>query len=296
MATTTLIPTLTSRALFAGFAFLIAVSAQAAGENRFDGVEIKTTSVTEQVYMLEGSGGNIGVLSGADGLLMIDDQYAPLSDKIKAALAELGSDKPAYLINTHYHGDHTGGNINFGEHSQIVAHHNVRARLLAGSEADSPSLPVITYTDEVHIHFNGEVARLLHLPGGHTDGDTVVYFDNSNVVHLGDHFFNGMFPYIDIDSGGSLKGMIANISSTLEAIDDDTRIIPGHGPLANKGDLESYLNMLEQTRDFVAASIAGGANLDDLLAAGLPETWSGWGWAFITEDRWIRTLHRSLTQ
>lgn len=282
---------------------LLAAAAVALGalvayaQSRFDGVEIKTTQVSGNIYMLEGSGGNIGVSAGPDGLLMIDSQFAPLSEKIRAALGKLGGEDPKFLINTHVHGDHVGGNENFGRKAAILAHANVRKRM---TQADRPpaktAIPVVTYKDGISIHFNGEEVRVIHFPTGHTDGDSVIVFTKSKVVHMGDHFFSGRFPYIDIDSGGDVAGFIENIDRALEMIGADTKIIPGHGPLSTRGDLKTFRGMLEETTALIRKGAKDGKSLEQLQAAGLPDKWKSWGTGFIDTKRWISIVHRSYSR
>jgi len=263
-----------------------------AEEDRFAKVEIETIAVRGGVSMLTGAGGNIGVSSGPDGLLIIDDQYAPLSAKISSALDKLAGDQPQFIVNTHFHGDHTGGNVHFSTSGTIIAHDNVRARLAKDNES-AKALPVITYQQEMKIYFNEEEIRIIHLPEGHTDGDSIVLFSVSNVAHLGDQFWNGLFPFIDLDSGGTVAGYILNVSESLKWIDEDTRIIPGHGKLATKKDLEQFYTMLTVTSSLVKNLIAEGLGLDDIIARGLGEEWATWGGWFIKEDIWIKTLHKS---
>ncbi|MEX0943691.1 MAG: MBL fold metallo-hydrolase [Pseudomonadales bacterium] len=267
-----------------------AFSLPAAAQDQFTNVEIKTEPVSGNVYVLYGAGGNIGVLKGEDGILMVDNQYAPLAARIKAALAALGSDVPAYVLNTHYHGDHTGGNPYFGKDSIIVAHDNVRVRLLNADDFPAQGLPAITYSDQASLHFNGEDVRLIHMPEGHTDGDTIVFFQGSKVVHMGDHFFRDRFPYVDLQAGGSVQGLLGNIKLALELIPDDVPIIPGHGPLADKSDLVRYYNMLIETTGMVNRALADGKSADQIVDTGLEEKWDSWGAGFINEERWIRTI------
>ena len=268
-------------------------ASESQASDRFASVEIETLQLTDNVYVLIGSGGNIGVLTGGDGLLMIDDQYAPLSDKIKAALAKLGDDQPAYLINTHYHGDHTGGNINFGHEAIIAAHDNVRTRLINGSEEITQhALPEITYQKQVSIYFNDEEIRLIHLPAGHTDGDTIVHLINNDVIHMGDNFWFPLYPYVDIDAGGSVDGLINNIETTLNMINDSTKVISGHGEVASGKELKIFLNMLKDTRGQVRNAFAAGKTIDEIIETGLSAQWKDWGAGYINEERWIRTLHR----
>jgi glyoxylase-like metal-dependent hydrolase (beta-lactamase superfamily II) len=266
-------------------------------------VEIKTTKVAGNVYMLEGAGGNIGVSAGADGLLIIDDQFAPLADKIRAALKEINPGALHFILNTHFHGDHTGSNAVFGRDGTIIAHDNVRKRLASEQTvlgekvppAPKEALPVITYAQSVSVHFNDEEIRVIHFPHGHTDGDSVIFFTRSNVVHMGDDFFAARFPFVDIDSGGDVLGMTKNVADIIAQLPADVKIIPGHGPLSTLDDLKSYHRMLVATTDIVRKQIAAGKTLAEIKAAGLPDEWKTWGSGFIKTDRWIETVHRSLT-
>ncbi|MCB1643921.1 MAG: MBL fold metallo-hydrolase [Pseudomonadales bacterium] len=268
-----------------------------AADDRFAGVEVKTQQLTDHVYMLTGAGGNIGVSFGPDGLLMIDDQFAPMADKIRKAIGDIGAASPVWLLNTHYHGDHTGGNENFGASSIIMAHDNVRVRLLDGEPPTAAQgLPVITFNDEASVHFNNEDIRLIHMPAGHTDGDSYVYFTLSDVLHMGDHFFKDRFPYVDLDAGGSVEGVMLGVQKALAMISKNTQIIPGHGSLANTEDLISYLDMLNQTSLIVKTAIDSGKSVEEIVEEGLGATWTTWGSGFISEERWIRTLYRNYTE
>lgn len=265
-----------------------AVSAQ----DQFANVSIETVPVAGNVSMLVGSGGNIGVSAGADGILIVDDQYAPLADRIRAALAELGSDVPSFVLNTHFHGDHTGGNAEFGTDSLIVAHENVRVRLQAG-DAPASALPVVTYDDDVTIHFNGEDITLIHMPRGHTDTDSVVWFEDSNVIHMGDHFFNGGFPFVDLASGGTVQGYLNNLELALSWISDDTAVIPGHGPLASKQDLLNFYNVVKDTSTAIRVMKSQRMTVEEIVAEGLDPMYESWGQGFINEQRWIETVFQS---
>ncbi len=264
-------------------------------------VTIKTEKVAGNVYVLYGQGGNIGVSVGADGLLMIDDQFANIAGKIKAELAKLGSDTPKFLVNTHWHGDHTGGNEIFGKDSIILAHSNVRKRMLETtlfmSEKRTPSpkvaLPIITYNEEISIYFNGEEIRAQHFPNGHTDGDTVLFFTGSNVVHLGDDFFAGRFPFVDLESGGSVEGLMRNVGTLLQMIPADAKIIPGHGQVGTINDLRDYYQMLLETTLIVRKSMKEGKTLEQIKSAGLPEKFNEAGSGFIKTDAWIETVYKS---
>ena len=292
------------RKLGVGFITILLLVIPALAQQDFSKVEIKVTKVAGNVYMLEGSGGNIGVSVGPDGILIVDDEFAPLADKIKAALKGLGTGKLKFILNTHWHGDHTGGNVVFGPEAPIIAQTNVRKRLAEGSNvpnrtvapAPKDALPVITFDQSVSVHFNGEEIRVIHFPRGHTDGDAVIFFTGSNVVHMGDDFFNGMFPFVDLDSGGDVDGYVKNVGDVLTKLPAGVKIIPGHGPLANVEDLKRFHQMLLATTDVVRRKIAAGKTLDQIKAEGLPDEWKSWGAGFVNTDRWITTIHRSFTK
>ena len=275
-----------------------------------DEVQIEATHVAGNVYMLTGRGGNIGVSVGADGILMIDDQFAPLAPKIREAVmgvARDAGDVPediAFLINTHHHGDHTGGNPIFGKEARIVAHSNVRKRLSTTTETRGRTVepiaeegwPVITYDQGLSLHWNGEEVKLMHLPTGHTDGDSVVLFSKSNVLHMGDHLFNERFPFVDLSSGGDVEGYMKNVAQVIEMAPEGVKIIPGHGALATIEDLRAYHQMLVETTGIVRKGIAAGKTLAQLQAAGLPAKYASWGTGFIDTESWIATIHQSLTR
>ena len=263
-------------------------------QDRFADVEIKATAIKGSVHMLTGAGGNIGVSAGEDGVLIIDDQFAPLAEKIAAQLGELGSDKPKYVINTHYHGDHTGSNAFFHSHkgATILAHENVRVRLANDEKIKPEALPTITYEDGIKIYFNGETLHVMHLAVGHTDGDSVVWFEQPNVMHTGDLFFNGRFPYIDQGAGGNVEGYMESVEHLLAKIDDETIIIPGHGDISNKQEYTAFLAMIRETFNYVKALKQDGKTLDEVKAMGLDEKWADWSWNFINEEKWITTLYK----
>ncbi|HEY0365447.1 MAG TPA: MBL fold metallo-hydrolase [Pyrinomonadaceae bacterium] len=289
--------------LLLAVSLLFAISAHA--QTDFSKVEVKVTKVAGNVYMLEGSGGNIGVSVGDDGILIVDDQFAPLADKIRAALKGLGDKKLRFILNTHWHGDHTGGNVAFGPEAPIIAHDNVRKRLATEQRSEvfnrttpaSPkeALPVITFNNALSVHFNGEEIRAIHFPQGHTDGDSVIFFSASNVVHLGDDFFAGRFPFVDLESGGTVEGLIGNIGELIGKIPPGAKLIPGHGPISTIDDLKSYHRMLQQTTEIVRQKIAAGKTLDQIKTEGLPAEWAPWGAGFIKTDLWVQTIYKSLT-
>jgi len=293
---------------FSAFLAMIVLlcAAQAYAQQDFSKVEIKAEKVTGNVYMLQGSGGNIGVSVGSDGILIVDDQFAPLADKVKAALKALGEGKLKFVLNTHWHGDHTGGNVVFGPEAPIIAHDNVRKRLAVEQRSEvfkrivpaSPkeALPVITFGQSLSVHFNGEEIRVIHFPQGHTDGDSVIFFTGSNVVHMGDDFFAGRFPFVDLESGGTVEGLAKNIGEILGKLPPGAKLIPGHGPISTADDLKLYHRMLVETTDIVRKKMAAGKLMAQIKTEGLPEEWKLWGTGFIKTDVWIETIHRSLTK
>lgn len=272
----------------------------------FSGVEVSATPVNGTVHMLRANpaAGNIGVSVGADGLLIVDDQFAPLADKIQAALTGLADGPLRFILNTHWHGDHTGGNATFGQRAPIIAHTNVRKRLMTEQNVGGRAIPaappaawpVVTFDESVSIHFNGEEIRVVHFPRGHTDGDSVVFFTGSNVVHMGDHFFAGGFPFVDLDSGGDVEQFTANIATVLDQLADDVQVIPGHGPLSSKDELRAYHRMLVETTDIVRQRIAAEQSLEQISQAGFPDEWKDWQAGMISAERWIAIIHRSLTR
>jgi cyclase len=261
-------------------------------------VEVKAQQVKGNVYMLTGAGGNIGVSAGPDGVLIVDDQFAPLADKIRAALAGINSGKLKFILNTHFHGDHTGANKVFGPEAPIIAQTNVRKRLSTDQTFRGkiePALPkeawpVITFDQSVSVHFNGEEIKAIHFPHGHTDGDSVIFLTGSNVVHMGDDFFAGRFPFVDLEAGGSVDGLIKNVGELITQIPPDAAIIPGHGPVSTLNDLKAYHRMLVETTAIVRKKAAAGKSVAEINAEGLGEEWKPWGTGFISTDAWIETI------
>ncbi|MGI9273482.1 MAG: MBL fold metallo-hydrolase [Endozoicomonas sp.] len=263
-------------------------------QDRFAEVEISTQHIAGSTYMLTGSGGNIGVSAGKDGILIIDDQFEPLATRIAKALSDIADTDIRYVINTHYHGDHTGSNAWFQkiEDTTIFAHDNVRSRLAEKPEHRHGGLPVVTYDNGIKFHFNDDTLHVMHLPSGHTDGDSIVRFEKANVVHTGDLFFVDRFPYVDLKAGGTVEGYMNNIQTILDRTDAETRFIPGHGPLATRKQYQNLLSMIKETRALVQTSKAAGKSLDDIIEAGLGDKWKSWSWQFIDEKRWITTLYQ----
>ena len=288
------------------FAMIATHGLAVAQERDFSKVEIKTEKLTDSVYVLFGSGGNIGLSVGDDGVVMIDDQFAPLSVKILAAVRQL-TDKPLrFVINTHWHGDHTGGNENMREAGgAIVAHENVRKRL--ATEQSIPvfnrtfeprppeALPHLTYADGVTLHFNGDDVRVIHVPRAHTDGDSIVHFTGANVIHAGDLFFNGFYPFIDAWSGGSIDGVIAAADMMIGLANEETKIIPGHGPMATRADLVTYRDMLTTVRDRVARAKTAGESAEKLVKSGaFTDIEKDWGGGFLNTEKFVTVVYAGL--
>lgn len=277
-----------------------------AQDRDFSKVEIKVAKVAGSVYMLEGAGGNIGVSAGEDGLVVVDSQFAPLVPKIEAALAGISNKPVRFLLNTHLHGDHTGGNAPFAAKKvEIIAQENVRKRLASGGKsrfgdvppAEKAALPIVTFNDRLTIHLNGEDIRAIHMPHGHTDGDAVIYFTQSNVVHMGDDFVTYGFPFVDLESGGSVQGIIAGAEKAIADLPDDVKIIPGHGPVCAKADVRKFVAMLKDTLGMVEQQIAKKKTLDDVKKAKLFDAkYAAMGKDFINADTWAEILYQSLMQ
>src|SRR5712692_8345952 len=284
------------------------VFAAPAQHEDFSKVQMKVTKVSGNIYMLEGAGGNIGASVGEDGIVIVDDQYAPLYDKIRAALKGI-TDKPIrFVINTHYHEDHTGGNALFQKEAPIIAQDNVRKRLEQGGTAGNngsvsfpakpqpkEALPIITFEHDVTVHLNGEDIRALHFPSGHTDGDSVIFFPKSNVVHMGDDFVTYGFPFIDLSGGGSVGGMIAALEQVLPKLPPDVKVIPGHGPVSNLDDVRRYVTMLKETSAVVQRALDEHKTLDQMKQEKILTPWAKWKGDFVNEDAFIETLYNSLT-
>jgi glyoxylase-like metal-dependent hydrolase (beta-lactamase superfamily II) len=290
----------------------LALAALAAGvaQARDDMAEvtIQAQSVRGGIHMLTGRGGNIGASVGQDGIFLVDDQYAPLHERIVAALAAIHPGPVRFVLNTHWHGDHTGGNEALGTlGAVIVAHEAVRTRMsseqfiaaIGRRVPPSPpgALPVVTFTRDVSLHLNGQTIRAFHVESAHTDGDVVVHWLEADVIHTGDVFFAGTYPFVDVSSGGSIDGTIAAVDRILALAGEGTRIIPGHGPLASRSDLQSYRNMLALARERVAAAMAAGRDLSAIVAhAPLADLDERWGSGFVKADAFVKTIHASLAR
>ncbi len=295
-----------ARALTLGACLVVLPTLPAVAQQDFSAVEIGAEKVADGIYMLTGSGGNMGLSVGEDGAYLIDDQYAPLTGKILAAVKELTPDPVRFVINTHWHGDHTGGNENMGEAGALlVAHENVRRRMAAGTfmeafdrkvePAPEGALPVVTFTDAVTFHWNGEEIRVFFVGPAHTDGDSIIHFVNADVFHMGDTLFNGMYPFIDVSSGGRIDGVIAAADRVLKVATEKTRLIPGHGPLATKADLQAYRDMLAQVRDRLAKMKAEGKSAEEVVAAKPTADFDEkWGGGFMKPDVWVGLVYQSM--
>ena len=285
------------------------LGAQAHAQRDFSGVEFKQVPVAEGIVMLQGAGGNIAAFPGDDGLLIIDDDYSEMEDKLMASLKDIQAEGPKFVLNTHWHFDHAGGNQAVGRAgATIVAHENVRKRLKNGGEikafgakvppADASALPEITYQDQMTIHWNGFELQLAHPNPAHTDGDTVVYIHKEGKligVHLGDLFFNGFYPFIDASSGGSAFGVVEGVEAILKRIDDSTVLIPGHGPLASKADLKAYAEFLRSAVSRISALKAQGKSVDEVVAAKpLVDYEAEWGDGFLKTDVWVSIVYSAI--
>ena len=295
------------RRLMLALVTLGAIGAAHAQED-FSKVEIKTEKLADGIYMMIGAGGNLGLAVGDDAVFLIDDQYAPLTPKIKAAIAAITRKPVQFILNTHWHGDHTGGNENFAEAGAlIVAHDNVRKRMnseqflaffkMRVEPSPKPALPIVTFSSDVSFHLNGDQITAIHCPAAHTDGDAIVHFQKADVIHMGDIHFNYMYPFIDNASGGSADGVIAGVDRALALATDRTRIIPGHGPLASKADLQAYRTMLSTVLGRIKTQMAAGKQIKEIIDSKPTREFDDkWGKGFIMPDRWVEMLVTGLVK
>jgi glyoxylase-like metal-dependent hydrolase (beta-lactamase superfamily II) len=299
--------------LWAGLGLSLAVGAHPAAGQNWDAVEIEATALSDGVTMLTGRGGNMGLSVGADGVLLVDDQFAPLSEKILAAIGAITEQPVDLVLNTHWHGDHTGGNAEFRAAGALVfAHDKVRETLLKrnfsqqaaeGAFVAAPELPMVTFSDDLTFHFNGEAIRVLKVPfehsGAHTDGDVIVHFTGSDVLHMGDVFFNGLYTFFDAKNGGRFEGMIEALAAGLALAGPETRIIPGHGALATRAEMADHHARLVEIRERTKAAIAAGTSKVDFIAsqptADLAEAYAG-SYQVMKPEKFLALVYEDLAR
>lgn len=285
------------------FGLLLLATSSLAQQQDFSKVEVKAQHVGGNVHMLTGAGGNIGLSVGPDGVLVVDDQYAPLVPRIRAAIATVTRQPVRFVLNTHWHIDHVGGNADFSKDATLVAHDNVRQRLAEGHPgilgraippAQAEALPVITFDRSLTFHFNGEAIRALHFPRGHTDGDVIVFFPKSNVVHMGDTFVTYGLPFVDVASGGSLLGMIEGVEQAMAAVPDDVKVIPGHGPVSSKADVMAFVAMLRDCVRLVDEAVQKGQSLQQMQEAGVLAKYDHLGKGFVKTASFVKLVYNEL--
>jgi cyclase len=288
------------------FVFCLGLVSSISADNHWGNVEYKTVQVKDNLYAMIAEGGNLVVSVGMDGTFLIDDQFAPLTEKLITEIKKMGGDIPRFLINTHWHYDHTGGNENLGKAGTlIVAHDNVRKRLSVNNKltafnvevpaSPKEALPVITFSTDTSFHLNGETIHALHVHNAHTDGDTVVHFKNANVIHAGDVWFNGFYPFVDVEHGGNLAGMIEATTTIINMADDNTIIIPGHGLVGDKAELVAYRGMLSNVLVKLRKLKAEGKTMDEAVAEKpTQELDAVWGGGFLQPDQWVKIIYSGL--
>lgn len=271
-----------------------------------DDPSVNVTPIKGALYLMQGSGGNVLASVGDDGVLLVDSDYAAYAPAHDKALDALSSEPARFLLNTHWHNDHTGGNEYWGmRNSIVVAHENILKRMSTRQEikalgkvvepSPAPALPVVTYGDSLALHFNGDDIEVQHFPTGHTDGDSIVFFSKENVVHMGDHLFAGGFPFVDLSSGGNVFGLIGNLEQVLARVDDAVVIVPGHGKTTiGKADLAAYHQVLVTTSSMVTDALAKGETVEQITQRGLGDEYDSYGKGFISEERWIGFIAASL--
>ncbi len=288
--------------LIVALSTLICLTTAVAVYSEPDSEGLRTVQVRDNIYMVNGAGGNVGVSIGADGVLLVDSKPAQLTHGLRTALIGLQGGRLVYLLNTHFHPDHVGGNPELGTQGTIIAHSRTRQRLVTGPEPmkrffqapPEAGLPGVTFEESLSLHFNGETITATHYPHSHTDGDIAISFTGSHVVHLGDLFFNGLFPFVDLDYGGDVEGLTRVVASLVEELAADTKIIPGHGPLGTLDDLKLYHRMLVETTATIRAAMQAGKSLRQIQQEGLPEEWRDWDWPYVPTRRWIEIVYWSL--
>lgn len=283
-----------------------ALALPAAAQRDLSKVEVRTEKVADTVWMLSGAGGNLGVSAGEDAVFLVDDDYAPLTDRVRAAIGAVSAMPVKFVLNTHWHGDHTGGNENLGKSGTlIVAHDNVRKRMnseqfneflrMTTKPGAKDSLPVVTFSAGTTFHLNGDEIRAFHVPRAHTDGDVIVHFAKSDVIHMGDVYFNGLYPFIDTSSGGTVDGVIDAVNQALALATDRTRIIPGHGPLSDKAGLRAYRDMLVTVSGRIRQMIREGRKLEEITASKVTADFDEkWGKGFIPPHKFAEMIAMNL--
>jgi len=289
------------------FILCLFITSTVLAQENFDSVKVTSQKLTDNLYMLMGAGGNLGVLVGPDGTLLVDDQFAPLSNRINGAIKTIDPAEIRFLVNTHIHGDHSGGNENFKRMgSTVIAQDNVRKRMSSSAvnsktkevtpPRDKDAWPVVTFPTDMSVHINNEDIQLLYFGPAHTDGDVAVWFKSANVMHLGDMFVTYGYPYIDYEGGGSINGFISNLDKILGLMNDQTRVIPGHGPLSKKTDVQKFRDSLADIRDQVLAALKKGKKLEEISGLPIASKYDAvWGGGFLKGKDFVFQIAENLT-